>query len=184
MTDKPINEPTPESDLEFYKSTGFWNQLIRHNECIWPSWDILAAGCATVLAAILIDLMVPIKYMAGMVQWSILPMIGIVAVFVLMCLVGLVPFAFTDDDDYAMRVSMQAYSGFLFLFRWNAVMGIATIIAGCFVYLASYAVCWPYLIFLFLFFYTVLSTGTLFGTLARYGMFKYRQCREDEKETE
>lgn len=39
-----------------------------------------------------------------------------------------------------------------------------------------------YLIVLLLFFYTILSVGTLFGTLARHGMYKLRTYIEWEKE--
>lgn len=194
MTDKPtIKEPAPEpeedfsheGDEQFYNSTSFWNQLRLHYHAV-ACWDVPAAAGAAVIAALLIKGMVPVKYMAGMVQESILPMIGIVAVFIVISLMGIVAHAFANDK-YALCLGLdvpETYSGLLFVYRWCAVIGVTTIIAGCFVYLASYAVCWPYLIFLFLFFYTLLTTATLFGTLACYGMFKYRYERYLNREEE
>lgn len=175
---------TEETDEEaFYNSTCFWRQLFKYHYAVWHSWDIPVAAFLTVAAALFIQC-VPGKYLSCMAQGSLLPMMGITSAFIFVSLAGVIALAFVEDKDYLIgRYVLDAYSYLLFRFRWNAAVGIATIIAGFFVYLMSYAAFWPYMNFLFMFFYTLLSGGTLFGTLAKHGIYKlsyYTKMEEEE----
>ena len=168
----------------FYDSTCFWNQLRIHHKTVWPSWDIPVAFVLCVVAAAFILPMIPAKDISGMVQDLLPPMMGILATLIAFVFAGLVFFvSFHADDEYILCLGRNApdlYSEFLFLFRWNAAAGITALIVGLF-YMASYSSGFLgeitgqlYLVALFLFFYTILSVGTLFGTLARHG----RLCLE------
>lgn len=187
MTDKK-DEPAWDAEaIAVYKSFCFWSQLRTHHEVVWPSWDIPVAAFLTAAAALFIPYMIPGKYLSCMVQDTLLPMMGITSVFILFALIGLT-FAAYVDDKYTHWVGLNApnaFAKYLFLFRWNAAVGIATVIAGFFVYLMSYAVFWPYLIFLFLFVYTLLSIGTLIGSIAKHGLYKYEDSDVwNEEDTE
>lgn len=179
-------------DQTFYDSTGFWNQFRIHKKTVWPAWDVKAAVALSAAAAFIL-LMIPAKDISGMVQDLLPPMMGILATLIAFVFAGLVFFvSFHADDEYILclgRNAPDAYPGFLFLFRWTAAVGVAALVAGLFIYLASYSSQLPgeitgclYLIVLLLFFYTILSVGTLFGTLARHGMYKLRAYIEWEKE--
>lgn len=163
--------------------TCFWNQLRIHHDTVWPAWDIPVAVVLTVAAALFIHFMIPAKDISGMVQDLLPPMMGILATLITFVFAGLIfVVSFPADDEYILFIGRDvpdAYSGLLFLFWWNATAGIATIIAGLFVYLTSYSsgfsgeiTGWPYpvALFFFLFFYTILSVWTLFGPLAWYGI--------------
>lgn len=185
-----VKKDKPDLDAEakaFYDSTCFWSQLRKNHEVVWPSWDIPVAALLTVVAALFIQCMIPGKYLACMVQNTLLPMMGITSVFILFALIGLA-FAAYANDKYTQWIGLNApdaFAKYLFLFRWNAAMGIATVIAGFFIYLMSHAFVWSYLIFLFMFFYTLLSTGTLFGSIAKHGIYKYEDSDVwNEEDTE
>lgn len=174
----------------------FWNQLRIHHSTVWPAWDVKFAAVFGGAAALFIYF-IPAKYISCMVQDLLPPMMGILATLIAFVFAGLVFFAsFHADDEYILflgRYAPKAYSGLLFLFRWNAAAGITTIIAGLFVYLTSYSsgfsgeiTGWLYPVvlfpFFFLFFYTILSVGNLFGTLAWHGMDKLQKYIKWEKE--
>lgn len=181
-------------DQTFYDSTRFWNQFRIHKKTVWPAWDVKASVALSAAAAFLL-ILIPTEAVSAMVQ-NLLPlMMGILATLIAFVFAGLVFFvSFHAGDEYILclgRNSPEVYPGFLFLFWWTAAVGVAALVAGLLVYLAS---CSPQLpggligclclVVLLLFFYTILSVWNLFGTLARHGMYKLRTYIEWEEEAD
>lgn len=179
----------------FLERMRFFSHLKRHIDAVWRGWDL---GVSVVLSTIItwIFCCTPTKDIVIFLQSVLPPMTGILATLIAFVFAGLIFFvSFGPDDTYVLcfsRNKMNAYDGFLFLFRWAAAIGGIGIISALCLLTITYSfipmygwIYLPLLIVLFFFVYTILTIMNLFGTMTRYGVHKisFYSCNNTENET-